>query len=214
MTEALMNVVAAEKLQEVETLVKTLAAAEGQLEVGYAKLAFLLRDVSENRYWDGTYKSFGEFLQHLSDRYNLGKSQLYNYLSTARDLGDGVTEEQLNQMGISKALVLREAKNATGMIPPSALEAALDPKITVKDIKKLLYDAGTIVKPEDGTWCDLDFSCYCTDEERAEINDARKAAMRTDPPVSEALPEHMQRKEVLLRLSREFLAAYPTGDGE
>jgi ribosomal protein S6 len=208
MTEALVNAVAQEKLAEVETLVKNLADAEGKLEIGYAKLAYLLRDVSEQRYWLGTYDSFGEFIAHISGTYNIGKSQLYNYLSTARDLGDGVTEEQLNQMGISKALALRDAKNASGTIPQNVLTAALDPKVTVKDIRKLLYDAGTITKPEDGTWCDLDFSCYVSDEERKEINDAANAARHMDPPVDEKQKDFMQRKEILLRFSREFLAAY------
>ena len=211
--EALMNVVAQEKLVAAETLVKTLAAAEGQLELGYAKLAHALAEISEQRHWIGTYKSFGEFIQHISDTYNLGKSQLYSYMAAARDLGDSVTEDQMNAMGISKALALREAKNSTGIIPSVVLDRALDPAVTVKDIRKLLYDAGTITKPEDGTWCDLDFSCYCTDEERAEINDAQKAARRTDPPISESLPDHMQRKEILLRFAREFLGAH-AGDGE
>ena len=212
MTEVLMNVVAQEKLAATETLVKTLAAAEGQLELGYAKLAHALAEISEFRYWQGAYKSFGEFVQHISDTYNLGKSQLYSYMAAARDLGDSVTEDQMNTMGISKALALREAKNSTGEIPPAALTAALDPTVAVKDIRKLLYDAGTITKPEDGTWYDLDYSCYVTDEERAEINDAARAARRMDPPISESLPDHMQRKEILLRFSREFLATYPAGE--
>jgi hypothetical protein len=212
MSEAIINAVAVEKLQATEALVKTLAAAEGQLELGYAKLANALAEISEQRYWQGSFESFGQYVEHISDTYKLGKSQIYKYLSAARDLGDSDTEDQLNTMGISKALCLREAKNSTGQIPESALSAALDSKVSVKDMKRLLYESKVLVKPEDGTWADLDFSCYVTEEERAEISDARKAAMRTDPPVSEALPEHMQKKETLLRFAREFLAAYPTGE--
>ena len=206
MTEALMNVVAFEKLQQVETLVAKLAAAEGQLELGYASLAYLLSDVSEHRYWDGTYKSFGEFINHISTAYNIGKSQLYNYLATARDLGDSVTEDQLNDMGISKALALREAKNATGSIPSNILTAALDPKVTVKDMKKLLFDAKILVTPEDGTWCNMDFSCYYTPEQKATVNDACNAARHEDPPIAATLPEHIQFKEILLRFSMSFLS--------
>jgi hypothetical protein len=196
------------KLAQVEELAKKLAAAENILEQGYAKLAFLLEEVAEKRHWIGTYESFGDFVTHISESYQIGKSQLYNYRAAARDLEGAVTQEQMDTMGISKALALREAQNSTGAIPQNILTAALDQKTTVKDIKKLLYDAGTITRPEDGTWADLDYSCYCTDEERQEINDASKAARRMDPPISETLPEHVQRKEVLLRFSREFLAAY------
>ena len=208
MTEALVNVVAQEKLAEVETLVSKLADAESQLEGGYAKLAYLLCDVSEKRYWMGTYDSFGDFLKHISTKYNLGRSQLYNFMNCARDLGDSVTQEQLNEMGISKALVLRGAKNESGSIPLNVLEAAQDPAVSVKDVKRMLYDSGTVTRPEDGSWMDLEFSCYVTESERQEIQDACNAARHMDPPINEAQKDFLQRKEILLRFSREFLAAY------
>lgn len=207
MTQAIIDLSAKVKLEEVEMLVSNLAAAEGQLEAGYAKLAFLLQDVHEKRYWMGTYESFGGFLSHLSERFNLKKSQLYNYLSAARELGGTVTESQLNQMGISKALALREAKLASGSVPENVLTAALDPKVTVKDVKRMLFEAAVVQKPEDGRWFDLDFSCYLTPEEHQEIMDAANAARHIDPPISETLKDFMQRKEILLRFAREFLAA-------
>lgn len=210
-TEALMNVAAKAKLEEVETLVSNLAAAEGLLEAGYAKLAFLMNEVSANRYWTGTYGSFGEFLNHLSEKFNLKKSQLYNYLSVARELGGIVTEDQLNTMGISKALALREAKLTSGTVPESVIEAALNPTTTIKDVKKMLYDEGHAPKPEDSSWMSLDFSCYVSDSEREEINNACNAARHTDPPISPTLKDFMQRKQILLRFAREFLGAY-SGD--
>ena len=208
MEQAIELATAQEKLAEVETLVKKLVAAENTLEQGYAKLAFLLEDVAENRYWHGTYESFGDFVTHISTTFNIGKSQLYNYRSAARDLEGAVTQEQMDTMGISKALALREARNNTGDVPQNVIEAALDPKTSVKDIKKLLFDAGQITKPEDGTWMDLDFSCYVTDSEKQEIQDAANAARHLDPPIQESLPPFVQRKEILLRFAREFLAAY------
>lgn len=208
MTEAMTLAVSQEKLQEVESLVQQLASAEKTLENGYAKLAFLLEGVAENRYWQGTYESFGDYIEHISHTYNIGKSQLYNYRAAARDLEGAVTPEQMDTMGISKALALREAHRNTGAIPENILTASLDPKVTVKDIKKLLFDAGQIVKPEEGNWMDLDFSCYVTDEERAEIQEAANAARHTDPVIQESLPQFVQRKEILLRFAREFLAAY------
>lgn len=208
MTESEALAVSHEKLQEVESLVQQLAAAEKTLENGYAKLAFLLEDVAENRYWHGTYESFGDYIEHISNNYQIGKSQLYNYRAAARDLEGAVTPEQMDTMGISKALALREAQKSSGTIPENVLTASLDPKVTVKDIRKLLFDAGHIVKPEDGTWMDLDFSCYVSDSERDEINEAANAARHVDPVVQESLAPFTQRKEILLRFAREFLAAY------
>jgi hypothetical protein len=201
--------VAEGKLQEVETLVSVLADAEGRLEKGYARLAFMLKEISEQRYWEPAYKSFGKFLDHLSQDFNLKKSQLYSYLSTARELGGTVTEEQLNSMGISKACVLRDTKVATGgVVADSVITAALDPKVTVEDLKKLLYDSSILTAPEDGVWMNLDFSCYVTDEEKSTIDDAANAARHLDPSIDEKMKPSAQMKEILLRWSREFLAAY------
>lgn len=208
MNETLNTAVAQERLQEVETLVSKLADAEGLLEAGYAKLAFMLKDVSEHRYWQGKYKSFGEFLNSIQERYHLGKSQLYSYLSTARDLAGQLDEDQLNFMGISKAMVLRDATNASGKVSEEVISAALNPNVTTKDLKKLLYDAGSLQEPEEGIWTDLEFSTYLTPEEHKTILDAFNAARHTDPPINEKTKDSVQRKEILLRICQEFLAAY------
>ena len=205
---AIVSALAAEKLGEIETLVATLAGVEGQLEGGYAKLAYLLRDASENRYWEGPYKSFGEFVTHLSSKYYLGRASLYNYMSTARELGDDVTQEQLNNMGISKAMVLRDAKKEKGILPADSVSKAVESGVTVKELKKLLFEASNDFGPDDGTWMDCGFEFYASDEERALINDAANAARRIDPVIEEKGKDFMQRKEILLRFCREFLAAY------
>lgn len=206
---AIELVIAQEKLAEVEKLSARLAAAEGQLETGYAKLAFLLKEVSENRYWHGTYKNFGEFLSNLQTKFNLRKSQMYNYLSTARELQGQLGEEELNKMGISKALVLRDVRATSGHDVPDAVVAqALDPKVTVKDLKKILYDSGNLTKPEEGTWHNFDLSGYYTDEEWATIQDAANAARHTDPPIPESIAEHVQRKSIGYRWAQNFLETF------
>lgn len=199
--------IATEKLTAVETLVKGLAEAEQKLEHGYAKLAYMLEEVAEKRYWNGRYESFGAYLDYIGGTYNIGKSQLYNYRSAARDLEGSVTSSQMDTMGISKALVLRDAKNNTGLIPEKALNAAMDPKTTTDNLKKLLFDAQNPIVPESGKWVKLDFSGYYTEEEKQEISDAMNAARHGDPVINQKLPDHMQSKEVLIRFAREFLAA-------
>jgi hypothetical protein len=208
MSESEALAIGLEKLAEVEDLVKRLSEAEAMLESGYAKLGFLLEEVAEARHWMGSYDSFGDFLTHISETFNIGKSQLYNYRSAVRDLRGAVSEAQLDQMGISKALALRGTQNATGTIPENVLTAALDPKVTVKDVKKLLFEASHMATPEQGTWRDADASCYFTDEEWNIVNTAANAARHIDPPVDEKLPAFMQRKEILIRIAQEFLAAY------
>lgn len=207
MTEEIINAEAHAKITEVESLAAKLGAAEAQLESGYGALAVGLMEISENRYWEGMFKNFGEFMDHLTEKYRIGNRQLYNYLSTAREL-KAVTPEQLSEMGISKALVLRDAAKQSGSVNAEHVKSALDPKITVKDLKKLLFEAGSTTKQEDGEWMDCEFEFYVTDEERAEIHAAANAARHMEPPISGTLKDFMQRKEILLRLVREFLSTH------
>lgn len=195
------------RLSEVETLLGQLATAERQLETGYGKLAYLLKDVSDNRYWVGHYISWGEYLEYLADRYRIGRAQLYSYLGAARDLEGDASEADLTQMGIEKAKVLRKVKNTTNTLPENALKNALDPKVTVKDLKRLLFTAANI-QEESGEWMDLNFQFFVTPEERATLQDAINAAIHTDPVIQNTLPEPVRMKEIALRFAQEYLASH------
>ena len=207
MSETIVNAEAQAKLAEVESLAAKLGAAEAQLEAGYGQLAFGLKEVSEHKYWEGSYEDFGAYMDHLSEKHKLGTRQMYNYLSTARELTD-VTPLQLSTMGISKALVLRDAAKLNGKVDDAHIEAAVNPKVSVKDLKKILFDAKQRVKPVDGAWLDLEFEFYVDDDERAELHAAANAARNMNPPISGTLTEFMQRKEIALRWAREFLSTH------
>ena len=208
MTEALVNVLAQTKLAEIDTLAAKLGAAETMLEAGYGQLAFLLKETRDNKYWIGVYDSFGDFIAHLRDTHSLGKSQLYKYMFTASELGGIVTPEQLSAMGISKAVALSDIKAQDGTISDAALAAAADPKVTVKDLRKILFEENHGEVPEAGEWFDCGFEFYATDEERKLLHDAANAARHVDPVVSEKLTDFMQRKEIAVRWAREFLTTY------
>jgi hypothetical protein len=214
MTEALVSVLAQTKLAEIDVLAAKLGAAETMLEAGYGQLAFLLKETRDNKYWIGTYDCFGDFIAHLRDTHSLGKSQLYKYLFTASELGGIVTPEQLSQMGISKAVALSDIKAHDGTISDAALAAAADPKVTVKDLKKLLFEANNTMQPEDGEWFDCGFEFYATEEERAVLNSAANAARHTDPVTSETLAPFMQLKDIVLKWAREYYGAYAANEVE
>jgi hypothetical protein len=214
MTEALVNVVAQTKLAEVEALAAKLGAAETMLEAGYGQLAFLLKETRDSKYWIGTYDSFGDFLEHLRATHNLGKSQLYKYMFTASELGDIVTPEQLSAIGISKAVALSDIKAQDGEISDAVLAAAADPKVTVRDLKKMLFEENNAVPPEEGEWLDCGFEFYATVEERALLNAAANAARHTDPVTSEKLTPFMQLKDILLKWAGEYYGAHAANEVE
>jgi hypothetical protein len=215
MSEAIVIALAQEKLTEIETLAAKLGAAETMLEAGYGELAFRLKEMRDNKYWVGVYDSFGDFMVHLRDRHSLGKSQLYKYMFTATELGEIVTPEQLSAIGITKAVALSDIKAQDGTISDAALAAAQDPKVTVKDLKKLLFEENVkLSKPEDGEWMDCGFEFYATQEERNLLNAAANAARHTDPVTSETLQPFMQLKDILLKWAGEYYGAHAANEVE
>lgn len=208
MTEAIVTTEAQTKLAEAEAMAAKLGVAESQVERGWGLLACRLKDISENRYWEVSYKSFGEFLAHLRDTHNLGRAQLYNYISSARELAGVVTEDQFTSMGISKAMVLRDAKTANPILPADAVAKALDPDVTAKELKKILFESNNLPTPEEGSWVDLGFEFMVTDEERQVLQAAANAARHTDPPVKDTLKPSAQAKEIALRWAMEYLGGH------
>ena len=203
--------IAAEKI---DTLITQLLTAESQLDNDYVKLGHLLFDVQKNLYWKYTgYNSFGEYMLSLADKYNKGRTQLYQYVATVRELAPYVTEEQMNEMGIAKAMSLKSSVKRTGF-PPSEeiLQQALNPKVTTKELRNILYVADGVVD-EKGTWMDRE-GFYVTEEERLVIQSADAAALATDPAVQQDVPDWVKRKEIALRQAMEFLGAHQGPDNE
>lgn len=209
MNEVLISMSAQAKLQEVEELASKLGAAETMLEAGYGQLAVGLKEVADLQYWRGSYESFGKYIEHLKEKHNIGRAQLYNYLSSARVLEADVTTEELSKMGISKAMVLTKAKQGKDdAVTPAALAAALDPKVSVKDLKKLLFEAGAVMEQDFSSWIDCKMEFMVDDNEREVINSAISAARHTDPVTPSDIKDYAQRKDIMLKLCTEYLSVH------
>jgi len=196
-------------LKAVQTLIENLLQAEGLLEHGYAKLGYLLTEVSEHRYWLAAgFESFGEYIKSLSEKYNRGRTQLYHYFSTVKELKPYLKEAQLNEMGIAKANEIRKSVKQTGFPPKDEIiEQALKPEVTTAIVRKLLFESTNRPPDEKGTWMDFE-GFYVTPDERLVINSAFEAAWRTDPVVQKDVPAWVRRKEAILRMAMEFLAEH------
>jgi hypothetical protein len=204
-----------EALAVVESLAQKLGKAETALEHGYAEFAAALLTVQENRYWEGEFESWGKYIEHITNTYNLGKAQLYHKVAVVREL-DGIVETQdMTNMGISKASVLADvARLNNGIVPNEVIAAAQNDKTTVKDLKKRVAEILHTPEQENGEWVDLGYAFYLTPEEKEEIFAAEQAARNIDPVISNTLKTFMQKKEILLRLCREFLATYAENNDE
>jgi len=195
---------------QIDDLIQKLLAAEDKLEHGYAKLGLLLTEVSEKELWrEAGFPSWSKYMESLQAKYHRGKTQLWRYFSSVREMRPYLKEEQMNQMGISKLDVLKKATQQLGFPPNSeVIKEALDPTKTVSDVRKSVAQNHNLTQEEQsGTWYELS-GFFVTNEERQVINGAFSAALRTDPVVEKGVKESVRTKEALLRLSMEYLATH------
>ena len=199
-------------LRLVETQAKEMATAEGLCESGYAHLGWLLFEVSSMRFWMVKFGTFKEYLESVAAISKKTPGQLQRYMLTVRDLSGTFNPEELESMGITKATQLRVALDYAIVLPTEITKAALDPKVTVKDLKKLISTTLKMPQEEPGDWMDLEMEFMVTPEQRATIEQAVTAAMHTEPVTKLAISKSAQMLDVIMKFAQEFLGAH-SGDG-
>lgn len=199
-------------LLRVENQAKEMAKTEALCERGYAHLGWLLLEVAEMQYWRVHYSTFRDYLKSVALVAKKTPEQLQRYFLTVRDLSDDFSSSELEVIGITKAMRLRQAKDYALVLPSAIITAALDPKVTVKDLKKLI--SMTLQIPEEeGDWMDLGFEFMVTPEQRATLEQAIQAARHTEPLTKSTISESAQMLDVALKFAMEFLGAH-SGDGQ
>ena len=194
-------------LAEVEKTVAELSGVETNLEHSYVHLGSMLARISNNGYYTLLgFPSMAKYIEDLATKYNKGRAQLFGYTSTAKALLPFIDADQLNAIGISKAKELTKAVKATQTRPSDdILAAAIDPKVTIATLRKLLYDLHKVPGTEKGTWYDkLAQGFYATPEEAQSLDAAFEKALRI-ANLPEATPDHMKRKVALYAWAQEFL---------
>lgn len=184
-----------------------MASDEANLETGFAHLGFLILESVEMQYWRVQFENFRQYLESISKVSKKSVPQLKQYFLTARDLSDSFSREQLESMGITKALRLLKAKRYTQTIPPDIAAAALDPTITAAELKKKIQLKFNMPKDDPGAdWFELGF--IVTPEEHTLILDTLRVMRRVDPMTSEALDEEAQNKDAFMKMCLECLGTY------
>ena len=201
-----------EALNKVNEKAAEMAALENQSEKGYAHLGWLLLEVSQMQFWRIRYETFGQYLASVSDISKKSVAQLQHYFRTVRDLSDTFTPSQLEVMGISKAMRLRAAKDYAIVLPLTVRAAALDPQVTVKDLRKIISTALHLPAEDDGDWYEMD-GFMVTPEQRALLDQAIDVAKRTEPLTKMTISESAQMLDVMVKFCQEFLGSH-CGDGQ
>jgi len=206
------NINADVRLDAVTNKAFLLATAEGQCESGYAQLGWMLFEVAELQLWRVQHDTFRDYLRAVAMVSKKTAGQLHQYFLTVRDLSDTFTREQLALMGITKAIRLRAAKDYAIVLPQVIVLAALDPKVTAKELQKVI--SMTLKMPEEeGDWMDLEMEFMVTAEQRALFEQVIDVAMRTTPLTKSTISKSAQMLDVMVKLAQEFLGSH-CGDGE
>jgi len=196
--------------EQIDSLINRLLSKEGELDHGYAKLGLLLVEVSEQELWrEAGFKSFDTYLSTLIEKYHKGRTQMYCYFTSVREMKPYLTEGQMNDMGISKLSELKKATLKLGFPPNNeVIEIAVDPKKTVSDVRKAIAQNHQLtVEEQQGTWFDLG-GFFVTPEEKLVIREAFEAAWRCDPVIQKSVKNEIRTKEGLIRMAMEFLSTH------
>lgn len=199
-------------LFQVNACAEELAKHENILERGYARLGWMLLEVSEMQYWRVHHPTWRDYLKLVAMDSRKSPAQLMQYFLTVRDLTDTFTIEQLETMGISKAIRLRAAKDYLLVIPEAVIGAALDPNVTVKELKDMISKLMGAPE-EEGDWLDLEFEFIVTPEQRAFAEQVINVAMHTEPLTKSTISKSAQMWDVFEKLGMEWLGAH-SGDGQ
>lgn len=194
-------------MHQVEKLAQSLWKIDADSESGYAHLGWLLLQIASLQLWRLHFTTFRDYLKSVALIVRRTPEQLQRYFLTVRDLSEDFSAGELESMGITKAMRLRQAKDYALVLPSEVITAALDPKITSKELKKII-STNLKTPEEEGGWFDLSAEFYATAEERATIEDAIKAAEHCEPLTKKTISMSGQRKDIVLKWCMEFLASY------
>ena len=215
------------KFQEnMDVLLGQIAAHELRLSHSYARLGARLREAEVEQHWVALgYSKFPHYLLAVGKKIGRERSQMYAFLSVATDLLPHLTEEQLEEIGISKAHQLRRLVKQGGSVqallpdpnsefeegqdPPTLvrlMDYAADPKVTAAQLRVRVNKMLHIFEPEQGTWLELPGFPVTTDERR-EINEFWELGARVLQLNGEA-ENYALKKEVFLASVREAIGQW------
>jgi len=105
------------KGKEIDSLLDQICAHELRLSHSYARLGSLLREVKLQQYWLAYgFDRFSSYLETIREKIDRRRSQVYAILSVAEVLLPHISEDKLEEIGITKAHELERLVKNGGSI--------------------------------------------------------------------------------------------------
>ena len=196
-------------LHDITTTVDSIRNGELKLAMSWVHLGSLLLKAQTRKHWiTWGYDSFGKLIDDLRGKLDRQRSYLYNVVDVSERLLPSVSEEDLEKLGITRANELARYCKQSGLsVPQFLLDAALDRTKSVEELHVAVLEALNEKGEVKGTWWSFD-GFYLLPDEKAEILQAVELAKRTEPLIAATLPDHEQRKHVMMKFAREFYGTY------
>jgi hypothetical protein len=203
---------AAQLKENLDIVLNEIQSSQKKLDSDFVKLGTMLAEVQTKKYWlEYGFKSYNKFIESVEGKVDKGRSRLYACAAIATQLLPVMSEEELSQVGISKASALASQVKKTGKAPSDdLLSKAKDSKVSVEQFKEELGNHfGGRDEFEKGVYFDLG-GVFFSPEERAEFERGVETACKADPPLEYLVNWHdaaaPQKKEILWRWVATFLA--------
>jgi hypothetical protein len=216
---------ALQKRAEIDSLLDLICAHELRLSHSYARLGSLLREVKVNMFWvTYGFERFSSYLEHVREKIDRRRSQVYAILSVAEVLLPHISEDKLEEIGISKAHELKRLvkqggrvdafisdSDAVGMlgdypiVSVRIMDYALDPKVTAAQLRVKVNELLHIHEAPQGLWLEID-GFYATPEERKEIEEFKTLGRQVLQITSESETETW--KQIFFAAVREAVGTW------
>ena len=195
---------------KIEQVTGIILAEKKSIDSNFVRLSQYIEEVRRKKYWLlGSYRTFGDYVEDIGKKFDIGHSQLYLGMRVTRNLLPTIPENDIVEIGITKASVLSKYVEQSGQqnIPQEILDVAKDPTKDREDLDAAVNAKLHNIMPAKGTWLNLG-GFFVDEDERLEIQQSLEIAGSIDPVVPNSIPEWQQRKEKILRLCREFSSTY------
>jgi hypothetical protein len=196
-------------LFDMQNTVESIRRGEIKLAMSWVHLGSLLLKAQTRKHWiTWGYDSFGKLIDDLRGKLDRQRSYLYNVVDVSERLLPSVSEDDLEKIGISKANQLARYCKQSGLpVPKDLLDVAFNENTSVEDLHVAVLEALNEKCDPKGSWFNFE-GFYLLPDERYELNQAIELAKRVDPPIPATLPDHEQRKYVMLKFAREFYGTW------
>lgn len=220
--------------EEIDVLVGQICSHELRLAGSYARLGSKLREVKVKQYWQAYgYDRFSSYLEMIREKIDRRRSQVYAILSVAEALLPYMSEDQLEEIGITKAHELRRLVKEGGnlnayinieiddpqkgmridqrepdvcLTTVQLMDYAARPDVTAVRLRAAVNSVLHVHEGPLGTWVDFG-GAYLTTEEKKEMEQFWVLGERLFRPNDES-PEHEVRKQTMLNAARECTSTW------